>query len=284
MTRLSFLAATVLLLAGCSHTVQTTSGADYLSKHPSVISKSTRAVSSTYTGVGSASNDTITTASEVELIRQAASVEPLLTFPARFGLARIEGGDLTTIPADEAALWEEMARRFKGFGSVTPVDPIIVEYTNNSLPPATRQVNDYGDRVVLARDLPTKIRYGAARQHLDAVLIYEVGMAEKRGSSPLKSIRLSVLGRAQLSDHSYEAAGAAKAILLDVRNAYPYGTAQIETELSSYSSSWHSTSVQNERREKARKGITTALVSDVEDMLRSLISELQAKQLQASGT
>ena len=86
-----------------------------------------------------------------------------------------------------------------------------------------------------------------------------------------------------LSDHTLEAAGAAKAILLDVRNAYPYGTAQIEKDLSGYSSSWHTTSARNERREKARKSVAAALVPDVEDMLRSLINGLQARQLRTRG-
>jgi len=283
MTRLSFLAATVLLLAGCSQTVQTTSGADYLSKSPSLTAKSVRSVSSTYTAASDVTDRPMT-----ELIREAAAVEPLLTFPARFGLARIENGELTTIPADEAALWQTMAARFDGFGSFTAVDPIIVEFTSNSLPPATHQASlrhnrDGSYRAYRSRDLPTKIRLGAARQHLDAVLIYEVGMKEKSRRRALTSVSLSTLGSMPLSDHTYEAAGAAKAILLDVRNAYPYGTAQIEKDLSGYADTWHTTSARNERREKARKSIAAALVPDVEAMLRSLINGLQANELSSRG-
>ena len=281
--RLSFLAAAALLLAGCSHTVQTTSGADYLSKRPSLNAQPVRTVSSTYSAGNEISDRPVS-----DLIHQAAAVEPLLTFPARFGLARIENGQLTTIPADEAALWQGMAARFDGFGSFTAVDPIIVEFTSNSLPPATHQASlhhnrDGSYRAYRARDLPTKIRLGAARQHLDAVLIYEVGMNEKHRRNALKSIKLSTLGSMPLSDHTYEAAGAAKAILLDVRNAYPYGTAQIEKDLSGYSDAWHTTSARNERREKARKSIAAALVPDVEDMLRSLVNGLQARQLRSRG-
>ena len=284
MTRLSFFAAAAFLLAGCSHTVQTTSGADYLSKNPSLHTKPIRSVSSTYT----AGNEVIDLPVS-DLIREAASVEPLLTFPARFGLARIENGVLTTIPSDEAALWQGMAARFDDFGSFTAVDPIIVEFTSKSLPPATHQATLHHDRngsyrTHRGRDLPTKIRLGAARQHLDAVLIYEVGVAEKHRRRALTSVRLTALGAMPLSDHTLDAAGAAKAILLDVRNAYPYGTAQVEKDLSGYSGSWHTTSARNERREKARKSVTAALVPDVENMLRSLITDLQAKQLRSRGS
>lgn len=276
MKRLALLAATALVLAGCSHTVQTTSGADYLERFDAP-----HAVSAELP-IGEAG---LVAASESALIRQAASVEPLLSFPARFGLARIEDGRVTTIPRDEAALWNAMAGRFSGFGSFTPVDPIIMEFTSGALPPSTAQaeVGYRGEVHYRPRDLPTKIRLGAARQHLDAVLIYEVGMGEKQRRRPLTAIRLSALGSTVLSDRTLEAAGAAKAILIDVRNGYPYGTAQVEKDLSGYSSPWHTTSARNERRETARQSIAADLVPEVEDMLRTLVNELQAKRLRAAG-
>jgi len=204
---------------------------------------------------------TIVAASESDLIRQAAAVEPLLRFPARFGLARIEDGRVTTIPKDEAALWNEMASRFSGFGSFTPVDPIIMEFTSGSLPPAASQAfnSRHGHVQYNGRDLPTKIRLGSARQHLDAVLIYEMGMAEKQRKRPLAKIKLSTLGDTVLSDRTVKAAGVAKAILLDVRNAYPYGTAQIEKDLSGYADDWFARSKRKERREIARKSIKASL-------------------------
>lgn len=292
MLRVSLLVSVALVFAGCSHAVQTTSGENYLRKHPGLTSKPVQTVASTY----STGSQTVTAEAPVvsarsvsELIHEAASVEPLLTFPARFGLARIENGILTTIPTDEAALWQEMAGRFDGFGSFTPVDPIIVEFTSKSLPPATHQIelhHEYdGNRArrgYTARDLPTKIRLGAARQHLDAVLIYEVGMGEKHRRKSLTAVNLTILGKMPLSDHTWEAAGAAKAILLDVRNAYPYGTAQIEKDLSGYAETWFSDSARRDRREKARKSIAATLVPGVEDMMRSLVTQLQAKQLRGS--
>ena len=281
MIRFSYLAATALIIAACSHIVQTTSGADYLSKFDAPGSAAVLSPALTtdlYADTG------IVASSESALIREAASVEPLLSFPARFGLARIEEGRVTSIPADEAALWNAMAQRFSGFGVFTPVDPIIMEFTSGSLPPSTAQAVSGRDGSVhyRARDLPSKIRLGAARQHLDAVLIYEVGMAEKSNRRPLTSIRLSTLGNTVLSDRTSEAAGAGKAILLDVRNGYPYGTAQIEKDLSGYAGSWHTSSARSKRREAARQRIAADLVPEVEDMLRSLINEIQAKRLRAA--
>jgi len=176
-----------------------------------------------------------------------------------------------------------MANRFTGFGSFTPVDPIIMAFTSGSLPPATSQAYNSGNGHVRfnGRNLPTKIRLGAARQHLDAVLIYEVGTAERRGKTPLAAIKLSILGDAVVSDRTVKAAGAGKAILLDVRNGYPYGTAQAEKDLSGYADEWFTTSARAERRENARKSIAADLVPEVETMLRTLVSELQANQLSA---
>lgn len=281
MNRFS-IALAALALAGCSHTVQTTSGAEYLRKHAAP--GSAVAMSAAPTRSDDLST-VIVAASESDLIRRAASVEPLLRLPARFGLARIEDGRLTTIPADEAVLWNAMAARFTGFGSFTQVDPIIMEFTSGSLPPATTQaeIGHGGEVRYRSRDLPSKIRLGAARQHLDAILIYEVGMAEKPQRRPLTAIRLSTLGDTVVSDRTAESAGAAKAILLDVRNGYPYGTAQIEKDLSGYASAWHTTLARNERREAARRSIAADLVPEVEDMMRTLINELQAKRLRGAG-
>ena len=285
MIRQCFAALSVLVIAGCSHTAQTTSGADYLNKFPtSKVAKSTSPARSTIQ-TNDYGETTVVAASESELIRQAAAVEPLLRFPARFGLARIEDGRVTTIPQDEAALWNEMASRFAGFGSFTPVDPIIMEFTSGSLPPATSQAynSQHGYVQYNSRDLPTKIRLGSARQHLDAVLIYEVGMAEKHRNRPLAKIQLSTLGDTVVTDRNAEAAGAAKAILLDVRNGYPYGTAQAEKNLSDYANFWDSQNVRDERRELARKSIAADLVPEVENMMRALITGLQANQLRASN-
>jgi len=294
MTRLSLLAATALFLAGCSHTVQTTSGAEYLSKYSTVESEPVFNVSSTFTAPSDKtdvrivsvekSDYRIKAVSETELIRQAASVEPLLTFPARFGLARIEDGKLTTIPEDEAVAWSRMSRSFNGLGSFTPVDPIIVQFTSNSLPPTASQVyvNYDGEHRFHAHDLLSKVRLGAARQHLDAVLIYEVGMGEKSDRRPLTAIKLKALGTTILSDRTLDAAGAAKAILLDVRNGYPYGTAQIEKDLSDHYKPWYSNNTRKVSREVARKSIAAALVPEVRDMFRSLVNGLRANHWRAA--
>jgi hypothetical protein len=71
-----------------------------------------------------------------------------------------------------------------------------------------------------------KIRLGAARQHLDAVLLYEVYGKSSRSSNPLSVADLTILGAYLSPGQTLEAEGYAKALLLDVRNGYPYGTAE----------------------------------------------------------
>ena len=74
-------------LAACSTSLQTTSGANYLARYD-------------------ASHEIANGApTDVDAdVRRIAAVEPNLVFPARIGLARIQNGALTALPADEARI------------------------------------------------------------------------------------------------------------------------------------------------------------------------------------
>lgn len=67
----------LLFVSGCSYHTQTTSSDAYLDKHQS----------SKDNTLNSTNNGTIE-----DKIREVAAVEPTLTFPARIGVARINGG------------------------------------------------------------------------------------------------------------------------------------------------------------------------------------------------
>jgi hypothetical protein len=145
------LAASLITLTACSSTVQTTSGADYL-RRASV-----------------ASPATAVRASLDAQVREIASVGPQLFFPARIGLARIENGVLTTPPAEEAQLWAELQEQLGATaGEFVPVSPLIVAMVR----PADAQ----NEKAAL---LVADIRRGAARQHLDYVLIYEIASIDQ---------------------------------------------------------------------------------------------------------
>jgi hypothetical protein len=97
----------MLMLAGCSHTSQTTSGTAYIAPLPQI------AVSDN--------------GFEAKL-RATASVDPLLRFPARIGLARIErNGCRSTLvppPAEEGRAWLAVAQTLgPDYGEFVPISP-----------------------------------------------------------------------------------------------------------------------------------------------------------------
>lgn len=190
-----------LSLAGCAATVQTSSGEQYLEResYPRAF------------GEKSLSTD------DAEFVA-AASVEPLLRFPAKIGLARIEGGRLTPIPDAEMAAWAELAEEANGaYGTFAPLNLLVTEMAT----PHRRETRWYADATQVVR----KIRLGAARQHMDAIFVYEVFGTSKDRQNALSVGDLTLLGAFILPGRSVSAVGHAEGILVDVRNGYPYITA-----------------------------------------------------------
>ena len=74
------------------------------------------------------------------------------------------------------------------------------------------------------------IRLAAARQHLDAVLIYETDATDDIKSNPLSLAEWTLIGAFVLPSENVRAEGIAQGILIDVRNGYPYGTLQESTD------------------------------------------------------
>ena len=70
------------------------------------------------------------------------------------------------------------------------------------------------------------IRLAGARQHLDAVLIYEVDATADSKNNPLSLADWTIIGAFVLPSQDVKAQGVAQAILLDVRNGYHYGSVQ----------------------------------------------------------
>lgn len=192
MRLLALLVGATGLLAACT-SVQTSSGADYLSSYEETVP-----------GGGGVSSDEF---------RAAAGVEPLLRFPAKIGLARIENGRLTSIPDTEMTAWAGLAEEAGGqYGSFQPLNLLVAEMATPAAP----------DGLSRTEEIVRKIRLGAARQHMDAVFVYEVfGTADNRQNA-LSVGDLTILGAFILPGRNVEAVGHAEGLLIDVRNAYPY--------------------------------------------------------------
>ena len=254
----------VLALSACGNSVQTSSGKQYLASYAAVDPKSGKPVAVTD-----------------EAVRKAAGVEPILRFPARLGLARMEGGRLTGIPEREAALWHDLAKRSRKLGEFVPISPIIAAFTGSVVRGETHIDGCTGAswQCHIGATVST-IRLGAARQHVDAVLIYEVGSTSRNENTPLAFADVSIVGGAFLPTRVLNAQGIAQALLLDVRNGYPYGTARAEADLTAYSVSWGSDERKEVLRGKASLKVVENLLPEIEKMFDKLKGRL-AKRAKA---
>jgi hypothetical protein len=249
-------AGLAVALAACEHHTQTTSGREYLSAY---------AREAGATGLPMNAH-----------IREAAAVEPLLRFPARIGLARIGkstnsgGAALTGIPEREAAAWHKAAQSLgPKFGEFVPVSPLIAELFDDR----------DGERWRWSpREVVRKIQLAAARQHLDAVIIYESDGTADSSGNPLSIGEWTLIGAFILPSQDVEARGVAQAMMIDVRNGYPYGTASAEATDSSITVRFATRDAEQGLAESVRLAAVEKLAPEVEKMMRELRTELAEKR------
>lgn len=263
-------------LAACNqHGVQTTSGKEYLAGYQPVKTTSQPVVQRTVRRTKDGAEvieDSIETISTDQLIRDAARIEPLLRLPARIGLARIEHGQLSTIPNGESKMWMALAQRHRQLGTFAAIDPFLARYTLRTVLPQEQRALRRD-----ANDLITQIRLGAARQHMDAVLIYEIGTRRNYGDDFGNLSRIHVLGAAPLPAKVIEKEGVARAFLMDVRNGYPYGVASASSDLKELERSVFDNAPQDKFGIAAKTRITSALLPQVEAMVAGLVSQMQTR-------
>lgn len=234
------------LLSACSTTTQMTSGANYLSRYQST---------------------PVSSSNEIDKqVRNIASIEPDLHFPARIGIARIARGQLTNSPADEMQSWANLSQKLGApYGEFVPVSPLIAAMVR---PSNSKQ----GTEQVVA-----DIRRASARQHLDYVLMYEVTQNSSNKGNALAFADWTILGLYVLPTRSLEIDSMASALLIDVRNGYPYGTAtafaERRTATTAFGSDHSNTKAKNNNQSKAVEN----LAGEVEVMVKDLWV-LQAKQ------
>ncbi len=224
------------LLAGCSYTTQTTSGADYVAASPAGIDPE---------------------------IARAAAVEPALRLPARIGVAKIMNGGLALPGAEEAILLSGVAERQSGLGSFIPISPIVLEMATGSDAESWHRNSSETVR---------NIRIAAARQHLDLVLIYEIGTSAREGDTPFAIADVTLIAGAFLPTRTVRVAGTGVAMLIDVRTGYPYGTAQVREDLSGLARSFGTQRRSEALQERASLKVVRTLVPEVEKMLAELAS------------
>lgn len=247
-----------ILVAGCSSYVQTTSGKAYLEQ--------------------SAIN-----ADDFELddaFRKAAAVEPLLTFPARIGIARIENGRLTDIPAEDLDEWANaFAPLASQYGEFVPVNLFITDLVAPDTDFSGPEI--LANRATLRREAINRIRLGAARQHLDAVIVYEAFTSSQTRNTKLAMADLTLIGAYLAPGRRIDAKGVATALLFDVRNGYPYGMATVsvddDTHAAAFSTGSARTALQESVKTQAVRKLATELATSTFPNLRDeLTSKRQA--------
>lgn len=229
--------AIAILLPACTTTSQYTSGADYLSRY---------------------SNPTASTSNLDTSIRDIAAVEPDLRFPARIGLARIHDRQLVGVPNDEAESWRSAAERLgPEFGQFIPVSPLVADMVSPRDSQNKQNVVDH-------------IRRGAARQHLDYVITYEVTDTAESDGNALRLADLTILGLFILPSRNLKAEATASAILLDVRNGYPYLTGSTFADKDGLSTVIGKGDRKDKLKHAARQAAVLSIAEEFADGLRDL--------------
>lgn len=243
----------LLALGGCDHAaIQNTSGKAYLDGY----ANDQRASAAKGTEIDKA-------------VRQAADVEPILRFPARFGLARISQSRLGPIPADEGEAWAVALAATGGkYGEFVPISPLVAAFAKSEF--ANRPTQSPTERVV------EEIRLGAARQHVDAVMVYEVSSRSGDKGGVLSVMDLTLIGAFIVPSRTLSGSAVAQGVLLDVRNGYPYLTVQASAAREGLHTSMGSGAAARELGSEA----STEAVKKLIEKLPPLFDELAVKRKQ----
>jgi len=239
----------VFILGACSarHNLQQTSGQSYLSNYQHDLDKN---------GTSSADQPL------AHRIKSAASKEPILSFPSRIGLARFENGNFVDIPEKEKEAWASISKHLPELGELLPLNVL----GSDAIVRAGRIHRQIGSGNSIE-----EIRVAAAAQHLDAVLIYELNARSKKLNTVLAVADVTIVGGAFLPTRIIQVDGNARALLVDVRNGYPYGSATAELDVEKYSTSWGSNVRELKIQNQMIHDMFAELSPEVEEMLEKLV-------------
>lgn len=237
-----------LLLAACGNDVQTSSGQAYLARAAEA--------QATPPARGGAAP------SIDRAVLAVANVEPLLRFPARLGLARLERGRMTPVPPDEADAWLALGQRLgPGYGEFVPINPMVAQLAAGSVDERFRNPIDL-------------LRLGAARQHVDAVLIYEVQQGGRDRETIASMLDLTIVGAFLVPSRVVTGESTAYATLVDVRNGYTYGNAMAQGRNSGLATLGQSRDAVRAAGNAAGAEAVQNLTREVETMMTRLRTQL----------
>lgn len=204
-----------------------------------------------------------------QALSKVASIEPTLSFPARIGIAKFgcfehRCGRLAPLHPEEARAWSEMAAELgPSFGSLVPIHPLALD---QALSEAAKAGLDLNQTNVFDR-----IRLGAARQHLDSVIIYEARSQTETETNLLALGDLTIIGAFVLPSRKIDSEAYAAGIIIDPITGYPYGQLEAAaTSDSHYSTGVGSTSNKEDVMHQTEIDAAIALATEAGDALRDL--------------
>jgi hypothetical protein len=251
-------ATIVIMLAACSTTMQTGSGQDWLRALPNTVQS------------GSAAGGSID-----QQVRAAANVEPLLRFPARIGVARLDKAGLVAIPADEAAVWTKEGQDLgPEYGAFVPISPLIAGMMAPTYTAAERSTP--------MRQTIDTIRLAAAREHLDAVIIYEADATADSKDNPLSIADWTLIGAFVLPSQDVKALGVAQAVMIDVRNGYHYGTIEASADDKTVAARFANHEVEKSLSDRVKIAAVENLTREAHGLVQGLKAKLGARVAQAA--
>jgi len=152
-------------------------------------------------------------------------------------------------------------------GKIIPLSLLMAKFS-----PSRVALAPSANRFDSAENIERAICLGAARQNLDAVMIYEVYGKNKSSKNALSIANLSIIGAYILPTQRLNAVGHASAVLIDTRNGYPYLTAS-----KTITEDTLSTLIQkNNQGDHLKQTVKTLVVQSLVEELFPAISQLKS--------
>jgi hypothetical protein len=126
-----------------------------------------------------------------------------------------------------------------------------------------------------AAEIMAYIRRGAARQHLDYVLVYEVGASRQEKSNALALADLTIIGMFVLPSRTIDVEATASGLMLDVRTGYPYATLTTHADKTGVSRAISERSTGLSYAETAKAQAVSKLARDFSDAMETLAQRAQ---------
>ena len=162
-------------------------------------------------------------------------------------------------------LKQEMGEKF---GDFVPVSSMIAEMVYSS-----QNINTKSNRNSV--EIFRKVRLGAARQHLDYVLVYEVFSKTKTTKLASSVANWTIIGGYLIPSREIETTGHANALLLDVRTGYPYGTASASLDANEIAAWFNDRDKARNLADRNQIATVLKLIPEVQQMMMELMKKSQ---------